>query len=223
MNTVAVIGLGKFGFYVAKSLSKLDVKVIAVDNNEQRINEISEYIDNCFVLDSTNKHALEDVGIYELDTVVVSIGENIEASILTVMALKDLGNKNIIAKAITTIHGDILAKIGASKVVHPEKIAGRMLVKNLVENVNFEKIDLSNSMRIIKFSAPKSLVSKTFKDIENMNSNAKIIAYKNNGDWYKNIDEKYIIQEDDVLAYLGDAKVIEDFYKDIIADRHGIL
>jgi trk system potassium uptake protein TrkA len=216
MKTIAVIGLGKFGFYIAKSLSKLDMKVIAIDNNEQRIQEISEYVDDCFVLDSTNKNALEDVGIYNFDTVVVSIGENIEASILTVMALKDLGNKNIIAKAITTIHGEILAKIGASKVLHPEKIAGRMLVKSMVEDMNFEKIDLSNSMRIIKFSVPKFLVSKTFKDIEDINSNAKIIAYKNNGNWYKNIDDKYIIQEDDILAYLGEAKIIEDFYNDII-------
>ncbi len=222
MKTIAVIGLGKFGFYIAKSLSKLDMKVIAIDNNEQRIQEISEYVDDCFVLDSTNKNALEDVGIYNFDTVVVSIGENIEASILTVMALKDLGNKNIIAKAITTIHGEILAKIGASKVLHPEKIAGRMLVKSMVEDMNFEKIDLSNSMRIIKFSVPKFLVSKTFKDIEDINSNAKIIAYKNNGNWYKNIDDKYIIQEDDILAYLGEAKIIEDFYNDIIVYRHGM-
>lgn len=219
MKTIAVIGLGKFGFYVAKSLSKLDVKVIAIDNNEQRIQEISEYIDDCYVLDSTNKNALEDVGIYNLDTVIVSIGENIEASILTVMALKDLKNENIIAKAITTIHGEILSRIGATKVVHPEKIAGRMLVKSMVEDMDFEKIHLSNSMRIIKFSAPKSLVSKTFKDIEDINSDAKIIAYKNSGNWHNTIDDKYIIQEDDVLAYLGDAKIIEDFYNDIIVDK----
>jgi Trk K+ transport system NAD-binding subunit len=92
----------------------------------------------------------------------------------------------------------------------------------LQEDMNFEKIDLSNSMRIIKFSVPKFLVSKTFKDIEDINSNAKIIAYKNNGNWYKNIDDKYIIQEDDILAYLGEAKIIEDFYNDIIVYRHGM-
>lgn len=215
MKTVAVIGLGKFGYYIAKSLSKLDVTVIAVDHNEQRIQEISEYIDNAFVLDSTNKHALEEVGIYNLDTVIVSIGENIEASILTVMALKDLGNKNIIAKAITTTHGEILAKIGASKVVHPEKIAGRILVKNLVENINFEKIDLSNSMRIIKFLAPSTVVSKTFKEIEMKNPDAKLIAFKTEGNWITDIDYAHKIQEDDVLAYLGDAKSIENFYDEL--------
>ena len=128
MKVVAVIGLGKFGFYIAKSLSRLNVKVIAVDNDEKKVQEISEFVDDAYVIDSTSKIALEEVGIYNLSTVVVSIGENIEASILTVMALKDLNNKNIIAKAITSTHGEILSKIGAFKVVYPEKIAGRMLV-----------------------------------------------------------------------------------------------
>jgi trk system potassium uptake protein TrkA len=158
MKTVAVIGLGKFGFYIAKSLSRLNVKVIAVDNDECKVQEISEYIDNAFVIDSTNKHALEEVGIYNLDTVIVSIGENIEASILTVMALKDLNNKNVIAKAITTIHGEILSKIGAFKVIYPEKIAGRMLVKKLIDNITVEEIDVSNSIKLIKLVACANLI-----------------------------------------------------------------
>lgn len=133
MKTIAVIGLGKFGFYIAKSLSRLDTRVIAVDNDEKKVQEISEFIDDAFVIDSTNKQALEEVGIYNLETVIVSIGENIEASILTVMALKDLNNKNIIAKAITSTHGEILSKIGAFKVIYPEKIAGRMLVQKLIK------------------------------------------------------------------------------------------
>ncbi len=133
MKTIAVIGLGKFGFYVAKSLSRLDVKVIAVDNDEKKVQEISEFIDDAYIVDSMSKQALQEVGIYNLDTVIVSIGENIEASILTVMALKDLNNKNIIAKAITSTHGEILSKIGAFKVIYPEKIAGRMLVQKLIK------------------------------------------------------------------------------------------
>ena len=129
MKTIAVIGLGRFGFYIAKSLSRLGVKVIAVDNDEKRVQEISEYVDNAYIVDSINKQALEEIGVYNLETVIVSIGENIEASILTVMALKDLNNKTIIAKAINSTHGEILTKIGAFKVIYPEKIAGRMLVK----------------------------------------------------------------------------------------------
>ena len=133
MKPVAVIGLGKFGFYVAKSLSKLNIEVIAVDSDTEKVQQMALFTDNAFVLNSTSKVALEEVGIYNLETVIVSIGENIEASILTVMALKDLGNKNIIAKAITSTHGEILSKIGAFKVIYPEKMAGRMLVQKLIK------------------------------------------------------------------------------------------
>ena len=74
MKPIAVIGLGKFGFYVAKSLSKLNIEIIAVDSDEHKVQEISQFIDNAFVLNSTSKVALEEVGIYNLDTVIVSIG-----------------------------------------------------------------------------------------------------------------------------------------------------
>lgn len=212
MKTIAVVGLGKFGFYIAKNLSRQNYKVIAVDTNEQRVQEISEYLENAYILDSTNKSALEDAGIVNLDTVIVSIGENIEASILTVMALKDLGNDNIIAKAITTIHGEILAKIGVSKVIHPEKVAGRMLLHNLVDNMTVEKIDLSNSMRILKLKLPDKYISTSLTHIIELMDNVKLIAYKTDSNWTININQNHIIKKDDLFTFLGDSKVIEDFY-----------
>lgn len=213
MKTIAVIGLGKFGFYVAKNLSRQDYKVIAIDNNEQRIQEISEYIDNAYILDSTSKIALEDVGITKLDTVIVSIGENIEASILTVMALKDLDNQNVIAKAITTTHGEILSKIGVSRVIHPEKIAGRMLLHNLIEDMDIEKIDLSNSMRILKLKFPQKWVGKTLQDIINLDSEVKLISYKTAGKWTVHITPSHKIKQEDIFAFLSDSKIMEDFYR----------
>lgn len=213
MKTIAVIGLGKFGYYLAKNLSRQNYKVIAVDNNEQRVQEISEYLDNAYILDSTNKNALEDAGITKLDTVIVSIGENIEASILTVMALKDLGNQNIIAKAITTIHGEILAKIGVNRVIHPEKVAGRMLLHNLIENMDIEKIDLSNSMRILKLKLPQKWVGKTLQEIAGLNANVRLISYKTDGKWTINIAPSYQIKQEDMFAFLSDSKTIEEFYK----------
>lgn len=215
MKTIAVIGLGKFGYYLAKNLSRQNYKVIAVDNNEQRVQEISEYLDNAYILDSTNKNALEDAGIIKLDTVIVSIGENIEASILTVMALKDLGNQNIIAKAITTIHGEILAKIGVNRVIHPEKVAGRMLLHNLIENMDIEKIDLSNSMRILKLKLPQKWVGKTLQEITGLNTNVRLISYKTDGKWTINIAPSYRIKQEDMFAFLSDSKTIEEFYKNI--------
>ncbi|MFA6789437.1 MAG: TrkA family potassium uptake protein [Arcobacteraceae bacterium] len=212
MKTVAVIGLGKFGFYIAKSLSRLNISVIAVDNDEHKVQEIAEYIDNAFVIDSTNKHALEEVGIYNLETVIVSIGENIEASILTVMALKDLGNKNVIAKAITSIHGEILSKIGAFKVIYPEKIAGRILVKQLIENITVEEIDISNSIKMLKLVAHQNCINKTIQEVESIYPNLKIISYKTNGQWSIAIQPTYMIQKDDLLVFLGESKYIQEFY-----------
>jgi trk system potassium uptake protein TrkA len=215
MKTVAVIGLGKFGFYIAKSLSRLDVRVIAADNDEKKVQEISEYVDNAYVIDSTSKAALEEIGIYNLNTVIVSIGENIEASILTVMALKDLNNKTIIAKAINSTHGEILTKIGAFKVIYPEKIAGRMLVKKLIDNMTVEEIDVSNTIKMVKFVATDNFIYKKISEIESEFENLKIISYKTSGIWSMQIDPFYQVKKDDLLVFLGESKYIKEFYKQI--------
>lgn len=215
MKTIAVIGLGRFGFYIAKSLSRLDVNVIAVDNDEKRVQEISEYVDDAYIVDSINKQALEEIGVYNLDTVIVSIGENIEASILTVMALKDLNNKTIIAKAINSTHGEILTKIGAFKVIYPEKIAGRMLVKKLIDNMTVEEIDVSNTIKMVKFVATDNFIHKKTSEIESEFENLKIISYKTSGIWSMQIDPFYQVKKDDLLVFLGESKYIKEFYKQI--------
>lgn len=215
MKTIAVIGLGRFGFYIAKSLSRLDVNVIAVDNDEKRVQEISEYIDDAYIVDSINKQALEEIGVYNLDTVIVSIGENIEASILTVMALKDLNNKRIIAKAINSTHGEILTKIGAFKVIYPEKIAGRMLVKKLIDNMTVEEIDVSNTIKMIKLVANENFIYKKISEIEAEFKDLKIISYKTEGIWRMEIDSSHKVKKDDLLVFLGESKYIKDFYKHI--------
>jgi trk system potassium uptake protein len=212
MKTVAVIGLGKFGFYIVKSLSRLNVKVIAVDNDEKKIQEVSEYIDDAFILDSTNKTALEEVGIYNLNTVIVSIGENIEASILTVMALKDLNNKYVIAKAITSTHGEILSKIGAFKVIYPEKIAGRLLVKKLIDNITVEEIDISNTLKMIKLVVNENFIYKKISEIESEYKYLKIVSYKTNETWCLDVNPSYQVKKDDMLVLLGESKYIKDFY-----------
>ena len=215
MKTVAVIGLGKFGFYIAKSLSRLNVKVIAADNDEKKVQEISEYVDDAYIIDSTSKVALEEIGIYNLSTVIVSIGENIEASILTVMALKDLNNKTVIAKAINSTHGEILTKIGAFKVIYPEKIAGRMLVQKLIDNMTVEEIDVSNTIKMVKFVATDNFIYKKISEIESEFKNLKIISYKTSGIWSMQIDPFYQVKKDDLLVFLGESKYIKEFYKQI--------
>ena len=215
MKPIAVIGLGKFGFYIAKSLSKLNITVIAVDSDEEKVQAISQYVDNAFVLNSTSKIALEEVGVYNLETVIVSIGENIEASILTVMALKDLNNKNIIAKAINPTHGEILTKIGAFKVMYPEEIAGKILVKQLIENIKVEEIELCNNLKILKIIADEKMIDKSLYYLESLNSSVKIIALNNETFYNGSYDAKYKIKKNDVIALLGENIEIEKVYKDL--------
>lgn len=213
MKPVAVIGLGKFGFYVAKSLSKLNIEVIAVDSDAEKVQQMAQFTDNAFVLNSTSKVALEEVGIYNLETVIVSIGENIEASILTVMALKDLNNKNIIAKAINPTHGEILSKLGVNKVIYPEEIAGKILLKQLVENIKIEEVEVGSVLKILKVTASDFLVGELIPNIEEANPNVRVISVNNNTYWCENFDRNYKIQKNDLVTFLGSTKAIDSLFK----------
>lgn len=213
MKPVAVIGLGKFGFYIAKSLAKLNMEIIAVDSDVEKVQQMAQFTDNSFVLNSTSKVALEEVGIYNLETVIVSIGENIEASILTVMALKDLNNKNIIAKAINPTHGEILSKLGVNKVVYPEEIAGKILLKQLVENIKVEEVEVGSILKVVKVTASDFLVGELVDNIEEVNPNVRIISVNNDTYWSKNFDRKYKIQKNDLVTFLGTTKEIDSLFK----------
>lgn len=210
MKTYAVVGLGKFGFNIAKGLAEQGMDIIAVDNDPHKIQEISEYIEDAIVLDSTDIKALKEAGIVGLDTVIISIGENIEASILTLMALKELDNKNIIAKAITLTHGEILARLGAFKVIYPERESARKLVENLVGNVVIDQIDFSSTIKIAKFLVTKVLVAKSIKEIETMFENEiHLVACKTRDTWKFDVDKAYKTREGDMLAFIGKKVFIE--------------
>lgn len=210
MKSYAVIGIGKFGFHVAKGIAQQGANVIAIDNNEEQIHEINEYVQDIVILDSTDVKALKEAGIANVDVAIVSIGENIESSILTVMALKDLGVETVVAKAITTVHGQILSKLGASKVIYPEMESAKKLVKQAVENIHYETIDLSITMKIAKLKVPdfwvgKSILSQTFEDDYEL----KPIAYKHQGKWHRTFENNDILEADDIIVVLGNSAHIE--------------
>lgn len=212
-KSYAVIGLGKFGFYVAKGLIEQGANVIAIDHSMERVKEVKELTDSVYVLDSTDAHALKEAGITGFDVVIVSIGENIEASILTVMALKDLGNKIVIAKAVTPIHGEILAKIGAFKVIYPERESAKKLVRDFIANPTFEVVDVTNTIKVGKVLASGSLVGKSLREIEvEQERNIRIMACKHQGRWEKNPTSDYVVSQGDMLILLGELKHIEGFY-----------
>ena len=210
MKTYAVIGLGKFGFHIAKGLAEQGMDIIAIDNDAHKIQDISEFIEDAVVLDSTDIRALKEAGVVGLDTVIISIGENIEASILTLMALKELENKTIIAKAITLSHGEILARLGACKVIYPERESAKKLVENLVGNVVIDQIDFSSTIKIAKLIATRSLIGKTIGEVETeFEGEIHLIACKTRDNWQFSLEKSYKIREGDMLSFIGKKAFIE--------------
>ncbi|WP_310440179.1 TrkA family potassium uptake protein [Sulfuricurvum sp.] len=216
MNTFAVIGLGKFGFHVAKGLAQQGLSVIAVDQDEEQVREINEYVQDAIVMDSTDIRALREAGIGNVDVAVVSIGENIEASILTVMALKELGVETVVAKAITQVHGQILSKLGAAKVIYPEMESAKKIVKKMVQNMHYETIDLSITMKIAKLTVPSFWVGTSIlSPIFETDYEVKPIAYKHQGVWYSSFEKDDILEKGDILVVLGNSAHIEALSKKI--------
>lgn len=211
MKTYGVIGLGKFGFHVAKGLAEQGFKVIACDSDAEKVKQLADFIDDALILDSTDVHALDDAGFSKVDVVVISIGTDIEASTLTVMACIDLGIPKVIAKAISVMHGKILTKLGAFKIIHPEREAAMRLVKNIAEHVSFDTIDLSNTMRIVKAEAPVVFVGRKLNEIDFEGSyKVKLIAHKYDFTWHTDINSDLVVKEQDTLVLLGNVQDIEN-------------
>ncbi|MCX6061961.1 MAG: TrkA family potassium uptake protein [Campylobacterales bacterium] len=214
--TYVVIGLGKFGHNVAKGLAQQGESVIAIDHNEEKVRDVSDFVQDAITLDSTDLRALQEAGIADAEIAIVSIGENIEASILTVMALKELGIETVVAKAITVVHGQILSKLGAAKVIYPEMESAKKLVKKLVSNMHYETIDLSITMKLAKMTLPQfwigtSILSPTFED----DYEVKPIAYKHQGEWHTSFEKDDILEKGDILVVLGNSNKIEALSKKV--------
>lgn len=162
----AVIGLGRFGSAMAATLSELGHDVIGVDGDAERVRQLADTITNAVELDATDERALRSVGIQDVDVAVVSIGENIESSLLVVMQLHELGIKTIVAKAVTSLHGRILEKLGVSRVIFPEREMAVRVAQGLVMPNVIDYIELSRDFSIIEIPAPQIFVGRTLKQLE---------------------------------------------------------
>lgn len=206
-KSYAVLGLGKFGYHVALGLVENGENVILCDNTESSLIDLRDKAEQIYIIDCTDKIALKEAGVNELDVVIVSIGENIEASILTVMALKELNNKRIIAKAISSTHGAILEKLGVDEVIYAERQAANRLLSEITES-NIEEIDLSANIRACKAIVTSYFVKRSIGTIRE-EDNVKIIAVRRGETWNIDIDSDFILQRGDVVLFVGYTENIE--------------
>jgi trk system potassium uptake protein TrkA len=162
----AVIGLGRFGAAMASTLAELGQDVIGVDGDSERVRQLADTISQAVELDATDERALRAVGIQDVDVAVVSIGENIESSLLVVMQLRELGIQTIVAKAVTPLHGRILERLGVSRVIFPEREMAVRIAHGLVMPNVIDFIELSGDFSIVELPAPEMFVGRTLKQLE---------------------------------------------------------
>lgn len=166
MKDYAVIGLGNFGFNIAKKLVEYGNNVLAIDIHEGKVQEIKNYVQDLVIGDVKNKKFLAEFIDKKIDGVIISIGVNMVDSILAVHHLKEIGVKNIIVKAINDVHAEVLNVMGATEIIFPEKdvadwLAHRLTVPNLIEH-----IPLTSEFSIVEVACPDKFAGKTLKDLQ---------------------------------------------------------
>lgn len=200
----AVIGLGRFGGSICKTLMSLGHEVLAIDTNKNRVSEFANVVTQAVQLDSTDEVALREIGIRNFDRVIVAIGDNIQASILTTLILKDFGIPYVTVKAQNDYHERVLAKIGATKIVHPERDMGVRIAHNLISKNVLDFIELSPDYSLVEIQASEKMINKSLVEL---NIRAKygcnIMAIKSGDQLNISPLAEDIIQADDVLVVIG--------------------
>ncbi len=166
MRQFAVIGLGQFGSSVARSLAQKGCEVIAIDKDPNTVSEISDQVAQAMALDAVDEKALAALGLKEVDVAIVSTGQDIEASISVVLILKEMGVREIVAKAVTDMHGTILKKVGADRVVFPERDMGERIAESLASPNVRDYSEISETHGIMELVAPKRFWKKTMAELD---------------------------------------------------------
>ncbi|MBR3834235.1 MAG: TrkA family potassium uptake protein [Lachnospiraceae bacterium] len=182
-KSFAVIGLGRFGRSIAMELSKLGADVMVIDNDEEKINRLSDYVTCAINVDVCDTDALISTGIANMDAVIVAMADYLEPSIMGVITAKDLGVPLVIAKARDHVTGSIYDKVGADRVVFPERESGKRISKQLMCADFLEFFELSDSVSLIELMPKKEWIGKTLRQL-NLRREYKInvIAVKENDD-----------------------------------------
>ncbi|WP_129723060.1 potassium channel family protein [Xylanivirga thermophila] len=166
MKQFAIIGLGRFGSSIATTLYAMGHDVLAIDKDEEQIQDISDYVTHAVQADATDESTLKAVGIRNFDVAVVTVGSDIQSSVLITLLCKELGVKYVLAKAQNELHAKVLYKIGADKVVFPERDMGIRVAHNLVSSNILDYIELDPNYSVVEISAIPLWVGKSLRELD---------------------------------------------------------
>ncbi|MFE8699549.1 potassium channel family protein [Cytobacillus sp. FJAT-54145] len=200
----AVIGLGRFGGSLVEEFHYLGVDVLAIDRNEEKVEKYSQYATHAVQANAINENTLKELGLKNMDHVIVSFGNDIETSILTTLLLKELGVKQVWVKAYNQYHQRVLEKIGADKVIHPERDMAKRIAHHVISEKIIDYIELSKDHSIVEIVASDKLHEKT---LQNIDARAKygcnIIGIQREEDIIVSPSADDLIYKGDILIVIG--------------------
>lgn len=214
MKSVLLIGLGRFGRHIAMKLNSMNCHVMAVDDNEERVNAVLPYVTDGIIGDSTNENFLSSLGVKDYDACIVAIGDDFQSSLETASLLKELGAKKVIARASRGVQEKFLLRNGADEVVYPEKqLAAWTAVRCVSDNV-LDYIELGNDYSIFEIAVPENWVGKSILDLDvRRKFNLNVLAVRKHGDLKVEAVLDDELQATDSLLVLGREKDIQKCFK----------
>jgi trk system potassium uptake protein TrkA len=213
MKRVVVVGLGIFGFNIAKDLYEKGLEVIAIDKNKDLIQKIKDHSTKAILADGTDKEVMESIGIHQDDVVIISFGEDLAASTLITLHLKEMKVKHIIVKAPNEDHKRVLEKVGATEVIIPEREMANKVARSLISPNVLDFIPLSEEYTISELAPPPSFFGKTIGELHLRGKyRIEVIAIKEMlPDRLQMVPRAdFVIKDTDVLVVIGKAKDIQD-------------
>ncbi len=208
----AVIGLGRFGRAVCASLHKMGYEVLGTDIDERLVNQAltQKIASHAVQLDSTEPESLKEAGIFEMDTVIVAIGNYLQESIITTLNVKEAGVEQVVAKASSEIHGKVLRRVGADRVVFPEYEAGCALASNLTQPAFLDRFELDTENSIVEVLVPEEFHNQTLAQLDlRRRFGLNVLAIGNGEKFVTNPNPSQVLKEGLVMVVIGSNKNLQ--------------
>ncbi|MCD6166629.1 TrkA family potassium uptake protein [candidate division KSB1 bacterium] len=216
MRSFTVIGLSNFGYYLTKYLVDEGFPVMVIDSDKERVDKVKSFVQKAIIADATDKETLKNLGLQDVDVVVVCLGERIDSSVLVTLHLRELGVKEIIVKSVTEDHEKILDIIGATSTVFPERDMAFRIAQSISHPNVLEYIPLGHDISVIEIVPPKEFIGKTLSELNLRNKyGIQVLVVK------EMIPEKvslipradYKIKDSDILVVIGKDKDLKKIQK----------
>jgi len=210
MKSILLIGIGRFGKHIAYRLNEFGHEIMAVDDNEERVNEILPYVTNAQIGNSTNYEFLDSLGVRNFDVCIVCIGDDFQDSLETTSNLKELGAKLVISRAASDVQAKFLLRNGADEILYPEKQLAKWAAIRYGSNHVLDYIELDETHSIFEVEVPKNWIGKTVGQIDiRKKYEINLVAVKKDGNMNMSINTDTVLTEDVTMLVIGEDRALK--------------